>query len=62
MSEEQKPLEYFVEVSIKIKTPTERWETDVFKQRFSLEYFNNVDPLMIQRVVATINKLEVPHV
>lgn len=63
MSEETtKPMDYFVEVSVKIKTTSDRWETAVFTQRFNLEYFNQVDPTMVQRVIATINKLEVRNV
>jgi hypothetical protein len=64
MSEEQeKPVEYFAEFSISVKERNNRsgYAQEVFNQRVSWSYIQN-NPTIIPKVIAVINKLEIPNV
>ena len=61
---EEKPVEYFVEFSIRIKEPkggSNSYGQEVFNQRVAWDYFK-ANPMLIPKVIAVINKLEVPNV
>jgi len=61
---DEKPIEYFVEFSIRIKergNSSPSYGVEVFTQRVAWDYYQ-ANPTMIPRVIAVINKLEVPNV
>lgn len=62
---DEKPVEYYVEFSIRIKerggAANNAYAQEVFNQRISWDYFQD-NPLMIPQVIAVINKLGVPNV
>lgn len=61
---DEKPVEYYVEFSIRIKERggnSSSYGQEIFNQRISWDYFQENQNL-ITKVIAVINKLEVPHV
>jgi hypothetical protein len=60
---DEKPFEYYVEFSIRIKergVNSSSYGQEVFNQKISWDYVQ-ANPLLIPKVIAVINKLEVPH-
>ena len=58
---DEKPFEYFVEFSIRIKEKngnSSSYGQEVFNQKISWDYVQ-ANPLLIPKVIAVINKLEV---
>jgi hypothetical protein len=61
---EEKPVEYYVEFSIYIKEKNGNsgsYSQEVYRQKVGLDYVHS-NPSMIAKVIAIINKLEVPNV
>ena len=60
---DQKPMEYYVEFSIRVKErgSSNSYAVETFNQRVSWDYIQ-ANPQMIPKVIAVINKLEVPNV
>ena len=62
---EEKPVEYYVEFTISIKERggnSNSYAQEVFRQRVNWEYIQLANPQIITKVIALINKLEVPNV
>jgi len=60
---DEKPVEYFVEFSIRIKERggnSSSYGQEVFNQKISWEHMQ-LNPKLIPKVIAVINKLEVPN-
>ena len=60
---DEKPVEYYVEFSIRIKervVNSSSYGQEVFNQKVSWEYMK-LNPKLIPKVIAVINKFEVPH-
>jgi len=58
---DEKPFEYFVEFSIRIKEKggnSSSYGQELFNQKISWDYAQ-ANPLLIPKVIAVINKLEV---
>ena len=58
---DEKPFEYYVEFSIRIKEKngnSSSYGQEVFNQKISWDYVQ-ANPLLIPKVIAVINKLEV---
>jgi len=61
---DEKPCQYYVEFSVRIKErggASNSYGQEVFNQRVDWDYFLD-NPLMIPKVIAVINRLEVPNV
>ena len=61
---DEKPMEYYVEFSIRIKersNSSSSYGVEVFNQRVNWDYIQ-ANMTMIPRVIAVINKLEFPDV
>ena len=61
---DEKPMEYYVEFSIRIKersNSSSSYGVEVFNQRIPWDYYQ-ANPNMIPRFIAVINNLEVPNV
>jgi hypothetical protein len=60
---EEKPVEYYAEFSIRIKErgSSNSYANEIFNQKVSWDYIQ-VNQQLIPKVIAVINKLEVPNV
>jgi hypothetical protein len=60
---DEKPMEYYAEFIIRVKErgSTNNYAQDIFCQRVNWDYIQ-VNPQLIPKVIAVINKLEVPNV
>ena len=61
---DERPVEYYAEFSIRIKEKNGNhtsYGQEVFTQKVNWDYIQ-ANPMLIPKVIAVINKLEVPHV